>query len=289
MSPLISHALTNLRLAGVEEGSPLHADVMELMEVFASQDHSRTPTFMVANLFQRLAKSENLPVKEFTHHDVSMEGRKAWEKHVVSCFPREEFYKFSESVRSQTSMWRLASYEDFLSDVLHCGGLEAATLLSMLFRPKVVVEMGLHGGFTTLALCKLNPTARVYGVDCNSKMADADLPIGYAAWMGNVKNLTVSVMNSWELDLKGKVDLCFIDADHCGDAPLKDSMRAWENRNQNGDWCIAWDDYHPNNPDVKFAVDQFVSEVAQMPLHATNSWVWIGTRSPGEMKKFLEV
>lgn len=286
---LIAHALTNLRLAGVEEGTPLHADVMDLITVFAMQDHARVPTFAVANLFQRLAKSENLPVKEWSQPDVSLAGQQAWKRHVVSCFPRDEFYRFSEHVRSQTSMWRLASYEDFLSDVVHCGGLEAATLLSLVFKPKVVVEFGLHGGFTTLALCKLNPGARVYGVDCHSRMADAELPIGYAAWMGDVKNLTVSVMNSWEFDMTGKVDLCFIDADHCGDAPWKDSIRAWENRNQTGDWCIAWDDYHVNNPDVKSAVDRFVAEVAMMPLHATNSWVWIGTRSPDEMKAYLEV
>ncbi len=64
---------------------------------------------------------------------------------------------------------------------------------------------------------------------------------------------------------------------------MKDTRRAWANRNTTRDWCIAWDDYHENNPDVKNAVDQFVREV-RMELHQVGSWFYIGTRPHAEVE-----
>jgi hypothetical protein len=74
--------------------------------------------------------------------------------------------------------------------------------------------------------------------------------------------------------MKGKVDLCFIDADHFLPAVRRDTERAWENRNTNGDWCIAWDDYHENNQDVFNTVNEFVKEV-NYPLQKIASWFYI--------------
>lgn len=286
MENLINHAIDNLNKAGINK-QYLREDVIELLSVFAKQDHQRTPMHETINLFNSLARFENLPsleaINKVKHNPESL---RPFQRYVQECFKEDEFVAIPSYARNMSAMWRFATYENLISDNVYHSGTIMAAVLSMAYKPKVIVEMGVHGGFTNLLLCRLNPSARVYAVDINSKMPDADLPICFAALINKVNNLTLSIMPSWEFDMKGKVDLCFIDADHTGDAPYKDSLRAWENRNIFGDWCIAWDDYHPNNPDVLNAVNKFVSEV-NYPLQALGSWVFIGTKHPDELRQYV--
>ena len=282
----INHALENLNKAGIDK-QYLREDVIELISVFAKQDHDRTPRHETIDLFNSLARFENLPSKEAINIvKCNPELLRPYQKYLLECFKESDFVPIPDYARNMSAMWRFATYEHLISDTVYHGGTIMASVLSMAYKPNVVVEMGVHGGFTNLLLCRLNPSARVYAVDINSKMPDADLPICFAALINKVNNLTLSIMPSWEFDMTGKVDLCFIDADHIGDAPYKDSVRAWENRNINGDWCIAWDDYHPNNPDVYNAVNKFVSEVG-FPLQNIGSWVLIGTKPIDALKEFI--
>ncbi len=205
-----------------------------------------------------------------------------WQTYLFSRFPRSEYVPIPEHARRWDCLWRHATWEAFASDTVHCNGTQMATLLSMVYKPKVVAEFGLDAGLTTLQFCKLNPEAQVFGVDA-SETHPSGFSICCHAINNNVKNLTLAIMPSWEFSMPGKVDLCFIDADHLGDSPMKDTRRAWANRNTSRDWCIAWDDYHENNPDVKNAVDAFVAEVG-MQLHQVGSWFYIGTRPHSEVE-----
>lgn len=207
-----------------------------------------------------------------------------WQEHLFQHFRREDYVDVPEYARGMSSMWRHATWDAFVYDTVHCWGTQMATRLSMVYRPKVVVELGLDAGFTTLQFCKLNPDATVYGVDLHSKKRDADLPICFHAMMNGVKNLNLVLGRpSWEFLLPGQVGLCFIDADHGGESPMRDSLRAWANRDASGDWCIAWDDYHPSNPDVVRAVDATV-RMSGMELHQVGSWFYIGTRPHSEVE-----
>lgn len=209
-----------------------------------------------------------------------------WQEYLLSRCPESSVKTMPEASRVQSAQWRFASWEAFRYDVVECFGPVAATCLSLAYQPKVIAEMGVFSGQTSFILCRANPEAQVHGVDCRTIMHGTDLPIGYTATLHGVNNLTIHQGNSWDFSLPGQVDLCFIDADHTGDAPYLDSIRAWDNRNQDGDWCIAWDDYHENNPDVVRAVDQFVGEVG-MELHKLMSWFYIGTKPHSEVEMFL--
>lgn len=204
-----------------------------------------------------------------------------WQQYVLDCFPESSHLPTPTYVDGVQSLWRLKDWEHLASDTIACYGTQMVAKLSMVYRPKVIVEFGVRDGTTTLLLCKLNPNARVYGIDLYSRVScgpvDHHVPTGFTALMQNVNNLTLHIGNSWDFLAPGLVDLCFVDAEHCGDAPYKDTLRAWENRNSSGDWCIAWDDYHPNNPDVYSAVNRFVGDVG-MELWWVGSWVYIGTK-----------
>ncbi len=207
-----------------------------------------------------------------------------WQEYLFSKFLREEYVAVPEYVPNREYMWRHATWDAFVHDTIKCNGTQMATMLSMVYQPKVVVEMGLDAGFTTLQLCKLNPDAQIYGVDIRSKNGTCEVPICFHALMNNVKNLTLVLGGpSWKFALPKQVDFCFIDACHTDEAPWEDTIRAWENRNTSRDWCIAWDDYHPNNPDVKDAVDRFVAQVG-MDLHQVGSWYYIGTKPHDELR-----
>lgn len=286
-SALLIHARTNLLAAGIEETSPLYAKVVELLEVLSREDHKGVETFEVVNLFSRLGKSENLPHKAKVSQALSNpDTLPMWMRYVLEHFKREEFCELPEEMHRQSSMWKYASYDNLVSDTVHCNGTIMAAAVSLLFKPKRIVEFGTHGGMTALLLCRLNPEARIHAVDINSRMPDAMLPICCAAMMNRVKNLSVHIMNSWDFKMRGEVDFCFIDSEHVGAAPMLDSERAWENRSTNGDWCIAWDDYHPNNPDVFSAVNTFTKSVG-MTLNKVGSWVWIGNRTQADMDRIL--
>lgn len=284
MSELIDHARANMNLGGVHD----HAyrlcveDLLFTLERHGGVDHHK-----VIDLFARLARLENLPAVaavERARHDPG--SLRPWQRFLLSCLPEKDFVPVPDYARAMPAQWRLGTWDNLASDTVHCYGTMMPAVLSMAYRPGVVVEMGVHTGSNTLLFCKMNPQARVYGVDAFARTRDAHLPIGFTALMNGVKNLTLAIMNSWDFSLPGQVGLCFIDADHNGDAPYKDSMRAWENRNASGDWCIAWDDYHPNNPDVKNAVDRFVGEVG-MELRVLNSWVYIGSKPHSALGEFL--
>lgn len=169
------------------------------------------------------------------------------------------------------------TYEELEHDTLVNNGAIAASTLSLLFKPKVVVEFGVDLGWTALLLSKLNPDAEVHGVDFReTTWFDRDFPIGYACQLHKVKNHTLHTMKCWDFDMTGKVDLCFVDGAHDYDGVLKDVHRAWTNRNKNGSWCIAFDDYHPSNAGLVKAIDEFVSLVG-FKLQKMASWFWIGS------------
>ncbi len=223
---------------------------------------------------------ENLPVTEALRRARLREGLESWQEYLFDCFPESRHLAIPPYVADIPGVWRAKDWEHLASDTVACNGTQMAAKMSLAYKPRVIVEMGVHDGTTTLLLCKLNPQARVYGVDCRSRIhGDHSLqsvPVGFTAMMQGVDNLTLHIGKSWEFAMPRQVDLCFIDADHTGDAPYKDSCRAWSNRNLVGNWCIAWDDYHSNNPDVVRAVDRFVGEVG-MQLHQVGSWFYIGT------------
>ncbi len=210
---------------------------------------------------------------------------KPWQEYVLSCFKKEEFFEFPEfMIKAHTDFERYSTYERFVWDTVERCGCIAAACLSMLFKPKVIIEMGVKVGWTSLLLCRLNPEARVYGIDIAGRVENdffPYIPTGYAVFVNNVKNYSLTIANSWKAVMSDQVDLCFIDADHFLPAVELDTRRAWENRNTKGDWCIAWDDYHPNNPDVFNTVNKFVEEV-QMPLQKIGSWYWIGSKIMSE-------
>lgn len=208
-----------------------------------------------------------------------------WQEYLLSKCPPESFQTMPAWASEQSAQWRYANAAAFHHDVVECFGPVAATCLSMAYQPKVIVEMGVFSGHTSFVLCRANPEARVYGVDKVSRMEGTTLPTGYTAMLHGVSNFTLSIGNSWDFAVRD-VGLCFIDGEHWGEAPYLDTMRAWENRNDTGDWCIAWDDYHPDNSDVVRVVDRFVSGVG-MELHKLASWFYIGTKPHSEVEKYL--
>lgn len=232
--------------------------------------------------------SENVPVPEAVERARSRKGLRPWQEYLFDCLPESEYLATPPYVAGIPGIWRAKDWPHLASDTVACNGTQMVAKLSLVYKPRVIVEMGVHDGTTTLLLCKLNSEARVYGVDCRGRIHGDDspqsVPVGFTALMQNVDNLTLHIGNSWDFSMPGQVDLCFIDADHTGDAPYRDSVRAWDNRNVSGDWCIVWDDYHPNNPDVVRAVDQFTREVG-MELHKVGSWFYIGTRPHTEVEE----
>lgn len=208
---------------------------------------------------------------------------KDWQRYALHCFKPEEFYHMPLSYRYHPSHYfsRFCSYDEFKLDTLERSGCIASACLSLLFKPETIVEFGVNAGWTSLLLCRLNPDAWVHGVDFVGRLPNQDFPTGMVPLLHNVPNYSLHIMNSWEFDMSGSVDLCFIDADHFIPNVEKDCWTAWENRNVDGDWCIAWDDYHPSNPDVLNTVDDFVKQVGY-PLQKIGSWYWIGTKIIGE-------
>lgn len=205
-----------------------------------------------------------------------------WKDYVFDCFKKEEFYDFTPEEVINSNFVRFPTYDVFHHDVSVNNGPIASATLSLLFRPKVIVEMGVKIGWTSLLLSRLNPQAEVHGVDIAEYLDyKTETLTGLALVKHKVPNFQLHIMNSWDFDMKGKVDLCFIDADHEEEPVWKDSWRAWENRNRDGDWCIAWDDYHPTNQGVVKSVDKFVAEVGYK-LQKAWSWYWIGTKEATE-------
>ncbi len=206
-----------------------------------------------------------------------------WQKYAIDHFRAKPFFEVPPEFLEwhDGALKRFCSLTEFEHDTLVRYGCIAATCLSILFKPKVIVEFGVKAGWTSLLLSRLNPQAEVHGVDLSGCIQDTPLPTGYGALMNNCQNYHLHLMNSYDFDLEGKVDLCFIDADHALPAVLLDTERAWKNRNEKGEWCIAWDDYHPNNRDVLDTVNKFV-EIVRHPLQKIGSWYWIGSKTMSE-------
>uniref|UniRef100_A0A6M3J6J7 Putative cephalosporin hydroxylase n=1 Tax=viral metagenome TaxID=1070528 RepID=A0A6M3J6J7_9ZZZZ len=200
---------------------------------------------------------------------------KSWQKYALDCFKGKPFYELPSILGKE--YFRFATYQALERDTVNNYGPIASASLSLLYRPKVVVEFGVKAGFTSLLLCRFNPEAEVHGVDLVGQIDHTDLPTGFVVLLHNLKYSLHIGRNSWEFKMPGEVDLCFIDANHEEEFVYKDSITAWENRNIKGDWCIAWDDYHPSNPKVVRAMDRFCSEVG-FKLHKIGSWHYIGTK-----------
>lgn len=289
--PIKKFALDMLARAGYEKDHPIYGNILSLVDVYSTLDLSYErksnqgmdwDSHETSKLFAKLVRFENLPDKRGVGVAIDYSAlRFPWQRFILDKIKREDYTNFPESVSEQVSMWKYCTYDMVLSDVVNTGGCMCAALLSMLYRPKVIVEMGVHAGFTTMLFCELNPDAIVHGVDLHSRCSDNKMPTGYAAMMQDVRNLRLHFMNSWEFDLSGKVDLCFVDANHSLPDVKLDTERAWENRNNDGEWCIAWDDYHPANPDVYNTVNGFCAKVG-MPLNKINAWYYIGTKSMSE-------
>jgi hypothetical protein len=209
--------------------------------------------------------------------------KQGWKDYLFAHFKKDEFYDLPDEVIriSPDGLGRFRSYNELQIDTADRCGAIASTTLSMLFKPKVIVEMGVNLGWTSLLLCRLNPDAVVYGIDNRSESEYKPLPVGFIPFAHNIRNFVLKNCNSWDFELPGQVDLCFIDADHFLPAVEKDTWRAWDNRNVEGDWCIAWDDYHVNNQDVFNTVNEFVNKVGY-PLQKIASWYWIGSKTMTE-------
>lgn len=137
-------------------------------------------------------------------------------------------------------------------------GAQVWTIISMVLKPAVVVELGTAFGIRTCMLGKLNPKATIYSTD-NQKYQSlgANIEMGYLARLHNIP-FTFYCGNSWETKIDGKLNLCFIDADHSEEAVYKDSWWAWNNKDENS-YLICWDDYPLDT--VKKGVDRFCREI----------------------------
>jgi len=273
------------------DGAEIKADGMvDMVKQFWSvcDNNWKIPHEYAANIFARLARHENLPNKDALTKAIespSTSKLRPWQRYILSKCPPDSMKEIPPHSWEQSAQWKFTNWDMFASDVVSCYGSIASVCLSLAYKPKTIVEMGVFSGHTSFLLCRANPDARVYGVDRVSIMWGTLLPTGYTVMLHGVNNFTLHIGESSEFKVDN-VDLCYIDACHTGDAPYKDSLRAWENRNKNGDWCIAWDDYHPSNPDVVNAVDKFCKEVG-MQLHRLSSWYYIGTLPHSAVEQYM--
>ena len=209
---------------------------------------------------------------------------KPWQDYVLNkCFNESNYPEIPEKFRYHSNLKRFMTYDELWIDTIKRNGPIACVTLSLLFKPKIIVEFGVNLGWTSLLLSKLNPQAEVYGIDIrNTIFFDREFPIGYATIdIHKCENYTLHIMDSSKFDMENQVDFCFVDGDHEYEGVRKDCERAWKNRNKDGDWIIAFDDYHPSNEGVVKAVDEFVSAVG-FKLQKAWSWYWIGTKEADE-------
>lgn len=199
-----------------------------------------------------------------------------WKEWALSCFDKDKFFEVPENFRSEhgNTLQRWSTWNSVVQD----NGYNTAAILSMIYKPKVVVEFGVHFGWTSLLWCKFNPQARVHGIDRYGHPHDTILPTGYVPLMHDCKNYSLHIMNSYDFEMPNQVGLCFIDGWHFAPTVLKDCWRAWENRCKDKDWCIIWDDYSPPNTDVIEAVDEFTKRIGYQ-LHNLGAWHFIGTKT----------
>ena len=139
-----------------------------------------------------------------------------WQDYLLSkCFDKNNYPEVPSEVRYHPNLKRFMTYEELEIDTIQRNGAIAASTLSLLFKPKVVVEFGVNLGWTSLLLSKLNPEADVHGIDISETVwFDKDYPIGWACLLHEPKNYTLHIMDSSKFEMTGQVDLCFVDGDH---------------------------------------------------------------------------
>lgn len=133
-------------------------------------------------------------------------------------------------------------------------------------RPAVVVEFGTYTGATTALLASAAPDAHIHTIDLPDEKLPGDVDaagIGrfYRADPALRARITEHRIDSRDLrtdDMRGCVDLIFIDASHEYEDVLRDSRKALEMVSGRG--AIVWDDYHPMLPDVVRALNELAEE-----------------------------
>jgi hypothetical protein len=133
---------------------------------------------------------------------------------------------------------------------------ELATL-SMLVKPRRVVEFGTALGIGAVLLRILNPDAELTTID----IADGVyLPNGKTVGVGYLARIQEAGIDFVQGDSASYcaegVDLTFIDADHSYEGVALDSICAWDNRNQKLG-AIIWHDYNERHPGNQQAVNEF--------------------------------
>jgi len=176
-------------------------------------------------------------------------------------------------VDSTPEMKALTSINEYIDYYCFTHSAYIWTVLSMTYRPKIIVEFGTASGLRTRLLSILNPGSMVYTIDKSECAGFQDKPTGFVA--KDCDNVKIVIQDSSSFDMPGEVDMCFIDADHSEESVYKDSLRAWDNRNINN-FCILWDDYILES--VEKAVDRFVEERENYILYNKSNPVFIGTK-----------
>lgn len=204
--------------------------------------------------------------------DVSEVSEESWQKYFVDCVRSKPFVTV-KPINDMPEMWAHTSAERYIDYYCHGGCARSWTVLSMIYKPKRIVEFGTAIGIRTNLLAILNPQAYVLSIDNQVGEEALCVPMGFLAKHNS--NVYISTGNSWDFKVKD-VDMCFVDADHSKLGVLWDSYRAWLNRNKEGDWCIVWDDYSLES--VRQAVNRFVKEVNCKLEHSVGLY-FIGTKS----------
>ena len=152
--------------------------------------------------------------------------------------------------------------DSYIQYYIDSGSAQLFALLSMTFKPNIIVEFGTAMGIRTHLLWRLNPNASIYTVEpLETVRSDGNYPAGYVAKI-NHASVTYIKDFSYATNIQN-VNFCYIDADHSEESVYRDSLLAWKNRNTSQDWVILWDDYPLGS--VAKAVNRFVSEV-NVPL-----------------------
>jgi hypothetical protein len=188
MADIVRAAKEQLIRAGYDLNSNHIKNLLTLLETYDNQENSYEPmegdhlwlTRLIGNLFSKLIKFENLPDKRVENLKTCKLPtlQHFWQNYLLKHFPQETFFNLPDEISNRTSMWRFATYDNFLSDILNTGGVMCATLLSMFFKPKIIVEFGVDAGFTTLLFCRCNPQARIHAIDNKGRIQYNNLPTG---------------------------------------------------------------------------------------------------------------
>lgn len=195
---------------------------------------------------------------------------KDWQKFFIEQLDKVPFIPSQVSSDASLEIKAHLSKEAYLNYYCYSGAASSFALLSMLYKPKKIVEAGTGWGIRTALLARLNPEAMIYSIELAKDMGG--YPPGLVA--RHLSNVTLIEGDSREYELSN-VELCFIDADHSTESVIADSRRAFTNRNVDN-WCIVWDDYPLST--VKDGVDAFVNEVGY-PLQdrEEKGYVFIGS------------